>query len=102
MPSSHKNERRRGAPTRPAETSGETDRFETQVYQKDANLFYTLHNDRYPNGLDFVLVETRDGSPALEIYDGQNFMAVLRILDFYKLPNGSEQTRREIFRRRPP
>lgn len=84
-------------PTRLAEKKQNTgDRFETLIYHiDDLDLFLTLDTTADPEGYDWVVVSLEDGTPVIELYDGQDFISVANLLSFYKLEH-SRQWRPQI------
>ena len=88
---------RTDAPTRPTEDIYEPgDRFKTTIHHLTApDLFLTLDSNTDPSAYEWVVVELGNGEPVIELYEGQTFIGLARILDFFQLRN-SEQWRPQI------
>lgn len=84
------------APTRLAENICAKDRFKTLVYYVgESDTFLIIDCNAKPEPYDFVFVaQANSDDITLAIYEGQPYIGVARILEFYQLTQSEQWTPR--------
>jgi hypothetical protein len=79
------------APTRLAKERSKSDWFKTFVhYLSETDLFIIVNYRARAELYDWVVVEEDGGEPRIALYDGQEYIGVVEIMDFVELEQ-SEQ-----------
>lgn len=82
------------APTRLDETNT-IDRFRTHLYHaEDSNLFLIIDPDAKPTACDWVIVGQAGNDIIISLYEGQEYICVVRVLEFYQLTQSEQWTPR--------
>lgn len=82
---------RPAAPTRPGEThAGDTLNTAAIYHLEDSDLFLIVDLGAKPEVYDWVIVQRVDDDVMVALYQGQEYICVVRPLEFYPL-NQSEQ-----------
>ena len=89
MPSIKKRARP-AAPTRLDEIST-GDKFRSHLYHAEG-FFLIIDPDAKPEPFDWVIVEQVGDNVIISLYEGQKFITVVRVLEFYELTQSEQWT----------
>ena len=94
MPSIKKRARP-AAPTRLDETSNTGGSFRSHLYHAEESDFYLiLDPDAEPKPCDWVVVAEVGDDVMISLYEGQQYISVVRVLEFYQLTQSEQWTPR--------